>query len=98
MTLRDFTVVSWPIWTRPSTRAPSSMVPSIFRSMSSIRRRFASRMSSGFPVSFHHPFTMCALTRPTAFRKFSRASVISNSFRKDGLRLRITGNTFYRSN
>src|SRR5213080_2888242 len=55
MTLPDFTTLRAPIRTRPSTRAPGSTVPSIPRSMSSRSRWFASRISSGFPVSFRHP-------------------------------------------
>src|SRR5881392_1828033 len=55
ITLPALTTLRAPIRTRPSTRAPASTVPSILRSMSSRSRWFASRMSSGLPVSFHQP-------------------------------------------
>ncbi len=52
-------------------------------------------MSSGFPVSFHHPVTMCAFTLPPCFRRFSMASVISSSSRHEGLRSRMIGKMLF---
>src|SRR3990170_2457461 len=78
-TLSRATTVPAPICTRPRTCPPSSTRPSFRGSMSSRIRWFASRMSSGRPVSFHQPFTVYAVTRAPDVRRLSIASVISSS-------------------
>ena len=50
------------ITTLPSIELWPEMVPRKSRSKVSSTVRFASSMSSIFPVSFHHPLTMCGWT------------------------------------
>ena len=78
------TTASLSIATLNSTRLFASMVPSILSSIPSRTIRFASRMSSSFPVSFHQPVTRWGRTAYPFVTSHWIASVISSSPRADG--------------
>ena len=71
---------SRPVPRRASRRAR----PRCAASRSSRISRFASSMSSSWPVSFHQPSTMCGSTRSPRSISAWIASVISSSSRHDG--------------
>ena len=64
---------------------PSLTVPAQLGERLSSSKRLASSMSSSRPVSFHQPWMMCGSTRDPWSTSHWIASVISSSFRADGL-------------
>ena len=77
----------------PAGLVAASTVPSIRGVVVASSRRFASRRSSGRPVSFHQPSTISARTAKPSSISHWMASVISYSPRQDGVSVRHASRT-----